>query len=282
MKQILYVIILLTVVYLYFKYAEQTPTKDKKGNNSEQNDHSDNEDWLPTSSTGAIVKHTYYTLSYNEKHEQAEWVAYQLTRERLTGEHVKRNDNFRPDPEVSTGSATPNDYRGSGYDRGHLCPAADMAFNEDAMSETFFMSNMSPQDRKLNHGVWRELEESTRDWAKKCKQLYVVTGPVLKNTRGYIGKQNHVSIPGAYYRVLVDMSKSEPKGIAYIIPNEVRDEPLDHFAKSIDEVEKTTGLDFFPNLKGNMEQNIEASFDINLWRYDQRRFQQRVDKWNKE
>jgi endonuclease G, mitochondrial len=282
MKQILYVIILLTVVYLYFKYAEQTPSKDKKGNNSEQNDNSDNADWLPTSSTGAIVKHTYYTLSYNEKHEQAEWVAYQLTRERLSGERVKRNDNFRPDPEVGTGSASPNDYRGSGYDRGHLCPAADMAFNEEAMSETFFMSNMSPQDRKLNHGVWRELEESTRDWAKKCKQLYVVTGPILKNTRGYIGKQNKVSIPGAYYRVLVDMSTSSPKGIAYIIPNEVRDEPLDHFAKSIDEVEKTTGIDFFPNLKGNAEQNIEASFDINLWRYDQRRFQQRVEKWNKE
>jgi endonuclease G, mitochondrial len=290
MKQILYAIVLLSVIYVFFKYDSSQQNKDNKkdnkGSHSEQNDRSDNpnenQDWLPAGGSGSTVKHTYYTLSYSEKHEQAEWVAYELTKANLTGERVKRNDNFRPDPDVKTGSASPNDYRGSGYDRGHLCPAADMAFNETAMDETFFMSNMSPQDRKLNHGVWRELEENTRDWAKKCKQLYVVTGPILKNTRGYIGKQNKVSIPTAYYRVLVGLSEPETKGIAYVIPNEVRDEPLDAFAGTIDEAEKLTGLDFFPNLKGSKEQNIEAKFDVNLWRYDQRRFQQRIEKWNKE
>ena len=283
MKQIFYFIILIVVLYFGYQFIAKKPSTKSDKNTSQHTDNQNNRtsDWLPTSN-GEVVNHEYYSLSYIEKHEQAEWVAYELTRENLNGNHVKRNDNFRPDPEVSSGSATPNDYRGSGYDRGHLCPAADMNFNETAMSETFFMSNMSPQDKHLNHGIWRELEENTRDWAKKFKQLYIVTGPILKNTRGSIGKQNKVSIPTSYYKILVDLSEPEIKGIAYIIPNELREEPLDSFAGTIDEVEKMTGINFFPNLKGDLEQKIESTFDISLWRYDERRFKQRIEKWNKE
>lgn len=287
LKQITYILILCIVVYAAKKLFLD---KDNTQNDTQQtedtttnkrNNNNDNKTWLP-SANGEVVSHQFYSLSYIEKHEQAEWVAYELTKEHLQGERVRRNDNFRPDPAVSTGSATPNDYRGSGYDRGHLCPAADMGFNAQAMDETFFMSNMSPQDRHLNHGVWRELEENTRDWAKKFKKLYIVTGPILKNTRGSIGKQNKVSIPTAYYKVLVDMSEPEIKGIGYVIPNEVRDEPLDFFAKSIDEVEKLTGINFFPQLSTTMEQQLEAKFDVNLWKYDPNRFQQRIQKWNIE
>lgn len=287
MKQIFYFIIIATVLYFGFKFI-QNRNQTKKEGKKEQNEGKNNTDnqlerakWLPTSN-GEVVNHEYYSLSYIEKHEQAEWVAYELTRELLNGERVKRNDNFRPDPEVETGSATPNDYRGSGYDRGHLCPAADMGFDATAMDETFYMSNMSPQDRQLNHGVWRELEESTRDWAKKFKHLYVVTGPILKNTRGYIGKQNKVSIPTSYYKVLLDLSEPEIKGIAYVIPNEVRSEPLDAFAGTIDEVEKLTGINFFPNLDADLEQKVEANFDVKLWKYDPKRYQQRLEKWNRE
>ncbi len=282
LKKALYIIILTIVLYFGNKYIpNNNEIKIDKKTQQPDNQNNSDEKWLPTSN-GEVVNHQYYSLSYIEKHEQAEWVAYELSRERLSGQRVKRNDNFRPDAEVSTGSATPNDYRGSGYDRGHLCAAADMGFNETAMDETFFMSNMSPQNKQLNHGVWRELEENARDWAKKFKQLYIVTGPILKNTRGSIGKQNKVSIPTAYYKVMVDLSEPEIKGIAYVIPNELRNEPLDAFAGSIDEVEKLTGINFFPNLKGDMEQTIESKFDINLWRFDERRFQQRVEKWNKE
>lgn len=289
MKQIFYFIIIAAILYFGFRFIQnQHQSSNEKGGKKERNESNNNTDnqsdrtkWLPTSN-GEIVNHEYYSLSYVEKHEQAEWVAYELTKDRLNGDRVKRNDNFRPDPGVETGSATPNDYRGSGYDRGHLCPAADMAFNETAMDETFFMSNMSPQDRQLNHGVWRELEESTRDWARKFKHLYIVTGPILKNTRGNIGKQNKVSIPTSYYKILLDLSEPEIKGIAYIIPNEVRSETLDEFAGTIDEVEKLTNINFFPNLDANMEQKVETNFDVSLWRYDPKRYQQRVDKWNKE
>ncbi len=110
------------------------------------------QDLLPTSTTGQIVEHTYFTLSYSEDHEQAEWVYYELTPMLINGTQA-RTDNFRPDPKVSTVSAQLSDYKGSGYDRGHLCPAGDMKLNKTAMSETFYLSNMSPQEASFNRGI---------------------------------------------------------------------------------------------------------------------------------
>jgi endonuclease G len=121
----------------------------------------DDYNWLPTSK-GNIVEHTFYSLSYIEKYEQAEWVAYNISDEQLKKPNVKRTDWFETDPKVITGSAKHSDYKGSGYTRGHLVPAGDMAFEELAMKETFFMSNMSPQIRSFNNGIWRELEEQSR------------------------------------------------------------------------------------------------------------------------
>ena len=149
------------------------------------------QDLLPTSTTGQIIQHTYYTLSYSEDHEQAEWVFYQLTPALVNGT-TPRIDDFRPDPLVSTGSAQLSDYRGSGYDRGHLCPAADMKLNHTAMSETFFMSNMSPQVAGFNRGVWKKLEGLVRNWAITEGRLYVVTGGVLRPSDNSIGA-NRVS-----------------------------------------------------------------------------------------
>ncbi len=253
---------------------------DKKITPTDDNTKPKSKNYLPTAN-GEIVEHQYYTLSYSEKHEQAEWVAYELFKKNLVQDKFQRQDNFRPDPDVSTESSAPSDYRSSGYDRGHLCPAADMSFDAAALDETFFMSNISPQDRGLNHGVWRELEENVRDWAKKFNHLYVVTGPVLKNTRGSIGKKNKVSIPTAYYKVLLDLSTSSPKAIAYLIPNETRSETLDEFACSIDKVEKQTGIDFFPNLmQKNLSDQLEANFDISQWKWNKNRYQQRVSEWN--
>ena len=113
---------------------------------------------LPTSTTGQIIKHQYFTLSYSEPHEQAEWVYYKLTPQLINGTQ-SRTDNFRTDPMVTSGSAQLNDYKGSGFDRGHLCPAADMKINRDAMSETFYMSNMSPQHPSFNRGIWKKLKQ---------------------------------------------------------------------------------------------------------------------------
>ena len=240
-------------------------------------------DYLPPSTTGAVIHHQYYSLSYSEEHEQAEWVAYRLSGKELKQPWVERVDNFRPDPQVKSGSATPNDYRNSGYSRGHLLPAADRAFSEEAMDETFFMSNISPQSSNFNKGIWRELEELARAWAKRNGELYVITGPVLTlEPKGKIG-DNEVSVPAAYYKVLLDAEEPQVKGIGFIIPNEVSFEPLYKFAVTIDKVEEVTGLDFFGELlPASVEQEVEGDLNIDLWEFNKSKFQERIEKWNNQ
>jgi endonuclease G len=238
-------------------------------------------DYLPSASNNnQIVRHRHYTLAYSEKDEQAEWVAYELTAGRVRGKHVGRTDDFRPDPLVKTGSADLYDYKRSGYDRGHICPAGDMSFDTEAISETFFMSNMSPQKRACNGGIWRELEENVRDWAVANKQIYIVSGPVLTDRPlGKIGK-NKVTVPAAYFKVLLDLREPEQKAIAFLIPNESSNQPLPHYAMSIDAVEKRTGIDFFPSLPDWQEAELESMGDPTPWPIDPDRYQIRLDKWN--
>jgi len=235
---------------------------------------------LPVSTTGEVVRHTWYVLSYDEDHEQAEWVAYELTRDRLNQNWSERPNSFRPDPDVRTESATPRDYSGSGFDKGHLCPAADMAFNDAAIDETFFMSNMSPQVPAFNGGVWRELEELTRDWARRFEQLYVVTGPVLtQQPLGQIGFSK-VSVPAAYYKVL--LAPEQHKAIAFVLPNALSTKPVLEYAYSIDQVEKMTGLDFFPNTLKGLDEELEGSLDLDAWPINRKRYEERLKTWNKK
>jgi len=211
----------------------------------------------------AIVKHLGYTLSYNEKHEHANWVAYELTTEE-TQKGVTRTNDFRPDPAVKTGSATNADYQGSGYDRGHMAPAADMSWSAQSMEESFFYSNMSPQVPGFNRGIWKKLEERVRQWAIENKDIYVVTGPVLTGNLSSIGPDK-VSVPRYYYKVILDYTQPELKGIGFILPNASSTLPLQSFAVPIDSVEKVTGIDFFPALPDKQEQAIEKTICIPCW-----------------
>ena len=157
-------------------------------------------DFLPTNN-GELVHHRYYSLSYSEQHEQAEWVFYEIKKERVLG-LISRTDNFRSDNSVSTNSATLSDYKGSGFDRGHLAPAADFSFSTTAMSESFYMSNMSPQNPSFNRGIWKNLESLVRTWGTN-NSIYVVTGPILDDCSTTIGT-NNVCIPEYYYKVIYD------------------------------------------------------------------------------
>jgi len=221
---------------------------------------------LPTSTTGEIVKHTYYTLSYSEEHEQAEWVYYELTPDLINGS-VSRTDNFRPDSKVTTGSAQLLDYRGSGYDRGHMCPAADMKINRTAMSESFFMSNMSPQSPSFNRGIWKSLEATVRNWAIQEGRIYVVTAGVLKPDLREIG-YNGVDVPEQYYKVIYDPT-GQQKMIALVLPNTKGTKPLEDYVVSVDYVESLTGIDFFPDLEDGLENRLEASSDASQWEFKQ-------------
>ncbi len=164
---------------------------------------------LPSSTTCEVIKHTYYTLSYSEPHEQAEWVYYELTPSLING-NTSRTNNFRPDPKVSTGSAQLIDYKGSGYDRGHLCPAGDMKMNVTAMSESFFLSNMSPQEPSFNRGIWKNLEATVRSWAITEGKIYVVTGGVLTSNKGVIGV-DRVVIPSIITRLYMMVQASNKR-----------------------------------------------------------------------
>lgn len=228
-----------------------------------------------------IVDHKYYSLGYAEKYEQAKWVCYVLNRDELKVPNVERHDRFETDNAVSSGSATYYDYRGSGYSRGHLAPAGDMAFSEEAMRESFYMSNMSPQVIPFNGGIWRELEESVRDWAYKDERLYIVTGPVLTDTKERIGKSG-VVVPSLFYKAILDIEGSKRKGIAFIMPNEKSEKPIMDFAVTIDELEQVLGFDIFGELieDDNLEDDLESNIDIDQWPVSQKRFESRLKHWN--
>ena len=216
-------------------------------------------DFLPTNN-GELVHHTYYSLSYSEQHEQAEWVFYEIKKERILG-LVSRKNNFRSDNSVSTNSATLSDYKGSGFDRGHLAPAHDFSFNKDAMSESFYMSNMSPQDPSFNRGIWGKLEKLVRNLGTNSS-IYVVTGPILSSCSSFIGS-NKVCVPEYYYKVIYD--PSEQKMISFILPNIKGDQDLDYYVCTTDSLENLTNIDFFSILEDNLEEKLESEIHKHLW-----------------
>ena len=218
------------------------------------------QDFLPHS-TGELVKHSYYSLSYSETHEQAEWVYYKLYTALLSGGE-ERSDNFRPDNKVSTGSAQLQDYKGSGYDRGHLCPAGSMKINSTAMSESFYLSNMSPQVPSFNRGIWKSLEDQVRGWVTGDDTLHVITGPVFKNNQGAIGP-NGVTVPGLYFKAVYVPSKGKMVGL--LLPNAKGTKALPDYCVTIDSLEVITGIDFFPQLTDDVEDKLEGCIDIALW-----------------
>lgn len=215
--------------------------------------------------TDQVVSHSNYTLSYSEEDEQARWVAYMLTRSRTKGS-VPRTDFFDADPDVATGSAIYADYSGSGYTRGHLMPAADVKWDETAMQESFLMSNVSPQRKDFNEGVWNRLEGKMRHWANVYDTIYIVTGPVLTNLSGKtIGKRNRVSVPDYFYKAVY--CPRTQQAIAFLVKHEESDQRLQEFVISVDSLEELTGIDFFPELEDGLENKVEANATIARWKW---------------
>ncbi|WP_052670538.1 DNA/RNA non-specific endonuclease [Draconibacterium sediminis] len=216
-------------------------------------------EYLPVSK-GEQVVHKYFILDYNEAEEQANWVYYKLNKGMLVGE-AKRT-NFRMDPMVSTGSASVKDYTNSGYDRGHLCPAADMKFDDLAMYETFYMSNMTPQVPAFNRGIWKSLEEKTRNWVYEKDSLIVVVGPIFSKSQLRIGS-NNVAVPIYFYKILFDEGKG--KILAFKMTNEGSAQNLSSFVTTVDSIEELTGIDFFSQLPDRIEENLESSIELSNW-----------------
>lgn len=224
-----------------------------------------NEYFLPSSTTGQVVHHQNYSLSYNEPYEQAEWVAYELKAKHLSSVNHKR-PYFRVDESVKSGAAHWRNYKQSGYDRGHLCPAGDRRFSKAAHDETFLTSNISPQEHQFNSGIWNRLEQKVRYWAKKYDGVFVVTGGILKDGLKTIGEEG-VAVPNQFYKIVLDNTNGKPKVLAFLLSHKDSDLPLYRFVVSVDEIEKLTGIDFFPELDDANENKIEASSSYKSWAF---------------
>jgi len=222
--------------------------------------------FLPTSTTGQVVHHQGYSLSYSESHEQAEWVAYELKKEHLSQTNFER-PYFEIDKAVKTGAASWRNYKNSGYDRGHLCPAADRRYSKEAHDETFLTSNISPQNHEFNSGIWNTLEQKVRYWASKYNGVFVVSGGILNGHMETIGEEQ-VAVPNQFYKVLIDNNTSNTKMIAFLMPHENSKQPLYKFVVPVDSIETLTGIDFFPELEDALEDTLEASANYKEWSFN--------------
>ncbi len=224
------------------------------------------------------IEHSAMFLSYNEEHEQANWVAHIILPEIATGS-VSRTNDFRVDPKIETGSTEEADYflkylqedssyvyDGYGYDRGHLAPSADFRWSEQALSESYYYSNMSPQRPGFNRYSWAELEGAIRSYVfnHPGTSLYVVTGPILHENLPKVERSvNGLSLPEEYFKVVVDMERD--RGIGFIMPNRQIEAPLETYAVTIREVENRTNLDFSSALANDRQDKIEKQRDITSW-----------------
>lgn len=212
-----------------------------------------------------IIVHIGYVVSYNCAWRLPNWVAYELTRNEVDGTEPRSNF-FKPDPEVPPScSAEWNDYRRSGFDRGHMAPAGDMKWSRQAMEESFYLSNICPQNHELNAGKWNEIEQLVRRWARESGKAYVVCGPIVEDNHATIGA-NRVAVPSAFFKVVLRQKAGTWQGIAFKCDNISDQRTVSSYAISIDSAEQLTGIDFFPLLPDKIEKAVERTFDPRAWK----------------
>lgn len=214
-----------------------------------------------------IIEHTGYTLSFNREHNNPNWVAWELTADEAVGT-LPRDDNFQPDPEIAENHQVVHaDYKGSGYDRGHMAPAADMKWSSRAMAECFYMSNICPQTHTLNAGGWETLESACRRWAKQEGAVYIVCGPVYKGSKHKtIGQHLKITVPEGFFKVVLSMNKGKEKAIGFYYANSNAKQTMQTTATTVDDIEARTGMDFFVNIDDRLEERIESTFSLKQWK----------------
>ncbi|MGJ8746107.1 DNA/RNA non-specific endonuclease [Polaribacter sp.] len=266
-KQLLSVIAIIVLVAVYgYEHFLNTQEEEILIENGKTPKATTNNYFLPTSTTNQIVHHQNYSLSYSEKHEQAEWVAYELKASHLSSTNYKR-PYFEIDKAVKTKAAHWRNYKKSGYDKGHLCPAGDRRFSKSAHNETFLTSNISPQEHKFNAGVWNRLEQKVRYWAKKNDGIFVITGGVLENNLNTIGSEE-VAVPNQFYKVIIDKTNGTIKMLAFLMPHKESNLPLYKFVVSVNQIEVLTGIDFFSELEDTLEEKLENSSSYKSWSFN--------------
>ena len=216
-----------------------------------------------TTTTEQILKRTAYTASYNQKTRNPNWVGWVLTAEHTDGPYERKGIKFEEDEEVPTPRARYSDIRESecGYQRGHLCPAADNKWSFKTQKEAFLMTNICPQNGDLNQRDWKYLEQDCREWALKYGKIYIVAGPIFNKKRPKTVGENKVAVPDAFFKVVLMVLESggkDAKAAGFVYDNKEGHHPASHYQKTIDEVERMTHLDFFHQLDDQIENDIES------------------------
>lgn len=261
--------------------GDNNKTGDNKGDNNDDSHLADEgsslgdasytvpDSLLPLAKKGVpeqLLRRKAYVCSFNSTTLMPNWVAWKITAAHSDGNVQRKGVKFHPDDDVPEAyRVTTYDYIQSGYDRGHMCPAADNRWDQQAMDECFLMTNMCPQDHGLNAGDWNEMEMQCRRWAKEYGDIYVVSGPILFHSRhATIGQEHHVTVPEAFFKVVLCL-KGTPKAIGFIYRNTDGNRPKGDYVNSIDEVERITGYDFFHGLNKKMQDKVEKEVDLRLW-----------------
>lgn len=261
----------------YISYEENIEPQIEQ-NNIEENRNESNEEPIssvkipnssieipssPTDIQEQILVRKAYTVSYNKETKCPNWVAWELTSSHADGD-LPRDSKYYEDDEVPLPRATNEDYRGSGWTRGHMCPAGDNKWDADAMRESNLLTNMCPQHASLNSGLWNVIERDCRKWAKAYGDLYIVCGPVLLNREHETIGMNKVVVPEAFFKVTLRLSP-EPAAIGFVVRNNEGKKKKDQFINTVDDVERITGMDFFPALPDSIENIVEAYANLNDW-----------------
>lgn len=265
---IIALIALIPIIYGVYLYCQQirSSQKDEPKTNTSLQVLSSKELAIPISMTPQqeqIIRHTGYTVSYNKELKLPNWVSYELTREETKGKE-KRNNRFIADPLVKGIIATNADYARSGYDKGHMAPAADMKWSPQAMKESFYFSNMCPQHPQLNRRGWKNLEEKIRDWAIADSAIIIICGPIITKQPKTIGK-NKVAVPQQYFKVVLSPFVKPMRAIGFLFNNRQALEPLSTYAVTVDSIERLTNMDFFASLPDEIENKIEAEENYFQW-----------------
>lgn len=203
------------------------------------------------------LQRTGYTVSYNNFYKTPNWVAWELTRQETKGDEERKN-RFVPDPDLPEPRVEHADYTHSGYDRGHMAPAADMKWSKKAMEESFYMSNICPQNQKLNRDDWGDLEELCRSWARKYGTVYITCGPIYDQKHPKRIGEHQVAVPDRFFKVVLIYNRKNPIAMGFLFENKAHHQALQKYLVPVDSVEKVTGMDFFSKLPDDVENRIEA------------------------
>ena len=217
---------------------------------------------IPRGMSDTLVSYDAFAVHFNSERGIANCTAYELIRDELQGT-AERAGDFMQDDGVK-GCPSPQDYAGSGMDRGHLVPAGDLKWSPEAMRQSFLLTNVCPMHKALNEGGWAKLEEKVREWTRRDSALLVFTGPVVSE-RDTTLAAGRVTVPGSYYKVIVAPCARPMRVIAFIYPNGHSGGRLRQYAVSVDEVERRTGLDFFPTLPQEEQQRLEKGTSLDAW-----------------